>query len=32
MDFALGDVAILRVDDVFDRIFERDDVVAPRDG
>ena len=30
VDFALGHVAALRLDDVFDRIFERDDVVVPR--
>ncbi len=29
VDFALGDVAVLRLDDVFDRILERDDVVVP---
>ena len=28
VDFALGDVAVARVDDVFDRVFERDDVVV----
>ena len=27
--FALGDVATFRLEDVFDRIFQRDDVIAP---
>ena len=28
--FALGDVAALRLDDVLDRILQRDDVIVPR--
>ncbi len=31
VDFALGDVAEARFDDVFDRVLEGDDVILSRD-